>query len=65
MSLIGEHAVPFFYVGKQYLLWKKLQYFCLAGLLESYVNGDSTNLLMILDCETVAVLREVCPLIYK
>lgn len=64
MSLISERAVLLlFYVRKLYLLWKKLQHFCLAGLLEIYVNGE--NLLMILHCEMVAVLREVCLLIYK
>lgn len=65
MSLISERDVLLFYVRKLYLLWKKLQHFCLAGLLEIYINGENANLLMILHCEMVAVLREVCLLIYK
>lgn len=36
-----------------------------TGLFEISINGDQTNLLMTLDCEVIAVLREVCWLIYK
>lgn len=66
MGLISEHAVIlFFHAGKQYLLRKKVQRFCLAGLLEIYINGDKTSLLMILDCEMIAALQEACWWMYK